>query len=77
MIEVRDSGPGIAADDLPRIFEPFFSTKHAGANPGTGLGLATVYTICERQGIGIAVGKRAGWGGVSLARARLAAHGQP
>jgi len=36
LIEVRDEGPGIPADALPKVFEPFFSTKEKG----TGLGLA-------------------------------------
>jgi two-component system sensor histidine kinase HydH len=43
---VRDSGRGIAADDLPHIFEPFFTTrKH-----GTGLGLAITRQIVEACG---------------------------
>lgn len=37
-IVVRDSGPGIAAEDLPHLFEPFYTTR----GEGTGLGLATV-----------------------------------
>jgi signal transduction histidine kinase len=49
---VSDSGPGIREDILPRIFEPFFTTKNAGATPGTGLGLSTVYTMAEQDGLG-------------------------
>ncbi|MBI5477590.1 MAG: hypothetical protein HY906_01970 [Deltaproteobacteria bacterium] len=41
-VEVADRGCGIAAEDLPRIFDPFFSTK---GDQGNGLGLAAVQTI--------------------------------
>ncbi|MDQ6788160.1 MAG: ATP-binding protein, partial [Acidobacteriota bacterium] len=42
-IEIADSGIGIKADDLKKVFDPFFSTKSAGK--GTGLGLAVCYGI--------------------------------
>lgn len=44
-ILVSDTGMGISADNLPRIFEPFFSTKESTNVSGTGLGLSTVYGI--------------------------------
>jgi signal transduction histidine kinase len=47
-IEIADNGPGIPADVLPRIFEPYFSTKAPAA--GTGLGLPISKRICEKHG---------------------------
>jgi two-component system sensor histidine kinase HupT/HoxJ len=45
---VRDSGDGIPADALTRIFEPFYTTKDVGK--GTGLGLAIAYGIVQEHG---------------------------
>lgn len=47
-IDVEDEGTGIPADVLPRIWEPFFTTKPSGK--GTGLGLSTVRGIVHQHG---------------------------
>jgi two-component system cell cycle sensor histidine kinase/response regulator CckA len=47
-IDVSDTGTGIPADIVDKIFEPFFSTKEVGK--GTGLGLSTVYGIVKQTG---------------------------
>ena len=48
LVEVTDTGTGIPADIVDKIFEPFFSTKDVGK--GTGLGLSTVYGIVKQTG---------------------------
>ncbi len=48
MTSVRDTGNGIPAESLPRIFEPFYTTKEVGK--GTGLGLAITYGIVQEHG---------------------------
>jgi len=48
MVEVADSGEGIAPAMIEKIFEPFYTTKEVGK--GTGLGLSTVYGIVKQTG---------------------------
>jgi two-component system cell cycle sensor histidine kinase/response regulator CckA len=48
LVEVTDTGVGIPANIIGKIFEPFFSTKEVGK--GTGLGLSTVYGIIKQTG---------------------------
>jgi signal transduction histidine kinase len=57
-ITIRDTGTGIAEDDLPRIFDPYFTTRRAG----TGLGLAIAKNIVEGLGGSISVVTRPGAG---------------
>jgi len=48
VIEIEDTGVGIAPDNLSKVFEPFFTTKEVGR--GTGLGLAVCYGIVTDHG---------------------------
>ena len=57
-IEVRDHGTGIAAEDLPRVFDPYFTTRRTG----TGLGLAISRNIVEGLGGAITVSSQKGRG---------------
>jgi len=57
-IEVADKGAGISRDDLPRLFEPFFTTRRTGS----GLGLALSRNIVEGLGGSIAIDSTVGVG---------------
>ncbi len=46
VLEIRDTGPGIPAEDIDRVFDPFF-TRHPG---GIGMGLAIGYSVAQRHG---------------------------
>jgi two-component system cell cycle sensor histidine kinase/response regulator CckA len=67
LVEVRDTGAGIAPDVVGRIFEPFFTTKPVGR--GTGLGLAICHGIVTAHGGTISVDSQLGKG--SCFRVRL------
>lgn len=62
VVEVADSGPGIADADLPHVFERFYRSSEARTLPGSGLGLAIVKQVAERHG-GMAYVGRAPEGG--------------
>ena len=48
VVEIIDHGSGIAPEDMPRVLEPFFTTKEVGK--GTGLGLSLCHSIMEMHG---------------------------
>lgn len=60
VIDVTDTGVGIDPEHLPRIFDPFYTTKQVGR--GTGLGLSVTYGIVEKHGGHIEVKSRVGEG---------------
>ncbi len=59
-LRVSDTGSGISAEDLPHIFEPFYTTKPTGV--GTGLGLAMVYGVVRQSQGYVSVQSRPGKG---------------
>jgi signal transduction histidine kinase len=70
---VQDSGTGISPDDLPRVFDPLFTTKPPGK--GTGLGLPILREIVEAHGGTVRLESRAGEGTTAVVRLPPAAKG--
>jgi C4-dicarboxylate-specific signal transduction histidine kinase len=62
-LEVQDDGPGVAPEDEPKLFQPFFTTKPVGK--GTGLGLSVSYGIIESYGGAIGYHGNE-WGGATF-----------
>ena len=48
-VTIEDQGMGIKEDDLPKIFDPYFTSKGMGSTKGMGLGLAVAYSIVKRH----------------------------
>ncbi|HTU78483.1 MAG TPA: HAMP domain-containing sensor histidine kinase, partial [Solirubrobacteraceae bacterium] len=61
-VEVRDHGPGIAEEDLPRVFDRFYRAPAARGRPGSGLGLAIVRQTAEAHGGAVQAGNDPGGG---------------
>ncbi len=57
---IADTGPGIAVEELPHLFEPFYTTRPEG----TGLGLALCREIVQQHGGDIGLDHQQGWGAV-------------
>jgi two-component system sensor histidine kinase MprB len=62
VLTVRDHGPGIAAADLPFVFDRFYRSPEARGRPGSGLGLAIVRQAAEAHGGAVHAGSAPGGG---------------
>lgn len=69
-VSVEDSGPGIAAEHLPRLFERFYRVDTARSRElgGTGLGLSIVKHLAESMGAVVSVSSRVGEGSTFAVR---------
>ncbi len=67
LLEVEDEGPGVAEEDLPHVFEPFYTTKVGG----TGLGLAIVHANVRSHGGEVQAQRGKGKGAAFLVRLPL------
>jgi len=72
-LTVRDHGPGIAAEDVPHVFERFYRATTARSMPGSGLGLAIVQQVAEAHHGSVAVEEAPGGG--AIVRLRLDGRG--
>jgi CheY-like chemotaxis protein len=61
-LSIEDRGGGIAKEVLPKIFDPYFSTKERGQQKGMGLGLTICHTVVKKHGGAIAVESKVGVG---------------
>jgi len=68
VVEVRDTGPGIPGDELPRIFDRLFRGDTSRAERGLGLGLSLVKAIVEAHGGAVEVSSERGRGSVFTVR---------
>jgi signal transduction histidine kinase len=78
VVDVADRGPGIPADDLPRIFEPYYRTAGGrAAAEGTGLGLSITRRLAEALGGHLTVSSVVGEGSVFRVRLPARARARP
>ncbi|GAA3539711.1 HAMP domain-containing sensor histidine kinase [Aeromicrobium flavum] len=70
-VTVADQGPGIAAEDLPRVFDRFYRSTEARTLPGSGLGLAIVKRAADRHGGTVDVTSQPGQGATFTFRVPL------
>ena len=61
-VSIADRGGGIAKEVLPKIFDPYFSTKQRGDRKGMGLGLTICHAVIQKHGGAIAVESEVGIG---------------
>jgi signal transduction histidine kinase len=64
VVEVRDRGPGIAAEDVPLVFDRFYRSVKARGMPGAGLGLAIVKQIADAHNGSVSVDQAPGGGAI-------------
>jgi two-component system, OmpR family, sensor histidine kinase MprB len=63
-VEVRDRGPGIAAQDAPLVFNRFYRSMQARGTPGAGLGLAIVKQVADTHNGTVSVAQAADGGAI-------------
>jgi two-component system sensor histidine kinase MprB len=68
VLQVADQGPGIADEDLPRVFDRFYRSREARTLPGSGLGLAIVRQAALRHGGEVLAGRTPEGGAVFTMR---------
>ena len=66
MLRVEDSGPGIAPEHRPRVFDRFFRVSDTAQEAGSGLGLAIARAIADRHGARLVLGDSKRLGGLKV-----------